>query len=108
MLWHCQETQRLLADFNRWLKSKNINLTLVEVIFNIGNAYSITDLEIFINLKYYIYAAKQLNQSLSLVAFQNKLKYYYILKQHTATKNGCLDKFANIWSNYKELIDSIH
>ena len=95
--------QRLLADFNRWLKSKNINLTLVEevFIFNIGKAYSTTDLEIFITLKYYICAAKRLNQSLSLVAFQNKLKKYYILKQHTATQSGCLDKFVNIWTNYK-------
>ena len=39
-----------------------------------------------------IYAVKQLIQSLSLVALQNILKYSYMLKQNTATKNGCLDK----------------
>ena len=28
--------------------------------------------------------------------------------QHTATKNGSLDKFENTWTKYKDLIDTIY
>ena len=110
MLWQCQESQNLIGDFKRWLNNNNINLTFVEelFIFNIGKAYSSAVLHIFVIVKYYIYAAKRTNHPLSIIALQNKLKYFYKLMQHTATRKGSLDKFENTWTKYKDLIDTIH
>ena len=109
MLWECQETKNLLKDFKRWLLNNNVNLTFVEelFIFNIGNTYSSADLHIFITVKYYIYATKRLDHPLSVVALQNKVKYFYKLMQHTATRNGNLDKFENAWTKYKDVIDTM-
>ena len=109
MLWECQETKNLLKDFKRWLLNNNVNLTFVEelFIFNIGNTYSSADLHIFIIVKYYIYATKRLEHPLSVVALQNKVKYFYKLMQHTATRNGNLDQFENAWTKYKDVIDSM-
>ena len=110
MLWECQESQSLIRQFIRWINNKNIDLTFTEelYIFNIGNTHSAADLQIFMIIKHYIYSAKRLNQPLSLIALQNKIKYFYLLQQHTATKNNCLDKFENEWCKYKALLQSIH
>ena len=110
MLWQCQETQNLIGDFKRWLNNNNINLTFVEelFIFNRGKTYSSAEVHIFVIIKYYIYAAKRTNHPLSIVALQNKLKYFYKLMQYTATRKGSLDKFENTWTKYKDLIDTIH
>ena len=110
MLWQCQESQNLIGDFKSWLNNNNINLTFVEelFIFNIGKTYSSAELHIFVIVKYYIYAAKRTNHPLSIVALQNKLKYFYKLMQHTATRKDSLDKFENTWTKNKDLIDTIH
>ena len=110
MFWQCQETQNLIGDFKRWLNNNNINLTFAEelFIFNLGKTYSSAELHIFVIIKYYIYAAKRTNHPLSIVALQNKLKYFYKLMQYTATRKGSLDKFENTWTKYKDLIDTIH
>ena len=104
MLWQCQETQNLIGDFKRWLNNNNINLTFAEELFiiNLGKTYSSAELHIFVIIKYYIYAAKRTNHPLSIVALQNKLKYFYKLMQYTATRKGSLDKFENTWTNYKD------
>ena len=75
MLWSCQENQSLIGQFIRWLTSKNIILTLVRklFIFNIGNTNLLSDLQIIMVVKYYIYITKYLNQQLSLIALKNKI-----------------------------------
>ena len=96
MLWSCQESQSLIGQFTQWLNSKNIILTLVEelFIFNIGNTYLLSDLQIIMFVKYYIYMyiTKHLNQQLSLIALKNKLKFFYELEKYAATKNNHLEK----------------
>ena len=74
MLWLCQESQSLLSEFKIWLNNNNINLTFLEkrFIFYKGSIYSLADLYIFIIVKYYIFAAKRLDQPLSIVALQKK------------------------------------
>ena len=110
MLWSCQESQSLIDQFFRWLNSKNIILTLVEelFIFNIGNTYLLSDLQIIMFIKYYIYITKYLNQQLSLIALKNKLKFFYELEKYAATKNNHLVKFEQKWYKYKELLEAIH
>ena len=110
MLWQCQESQNLIGDIKKWLNNNNINLTFVEelFIFNIGKTYSSAELHIFVIVKYYIYAEKRTNHPLSIVALQNKLKYFYKLMQHAAARKGSLDIFENTWTKYKDLIDTIH
>ena len=63
MLWSCHESQSLIGQFTRWLNSKNIILTLVEELFMfyIGNTYLLSDLQIIMFVKYYIYITKYLN-----------------------------------------------
>ena len=48
------------------------------MINDIGNAYLTTDLEILVTLQYYIYAAKSLNQSLTLVAVLYTVEPRYV------------------------------
>ena len=65
MLWQCQESQNLLREFKIWPNNNNyINLRFLEelFIFNLGSILSSADLRIFIIFKYYIFAAKPLNQ----------------------------------------------
>ena len=101
--------RRVIISNSPWLLNKNVNLTFVEelFIFNIGNTYSSADLHIFIIVKYYIYATKRLDHPLSVAALQNKVKYFYKLMQHTATRNGNLDKFEKAWTKYKDVIDTM-
>ena len=110
MLWQCQETQNLLREFKIWLNNNNINLIFLEdlFIFNLGSIYSSADLHIFIIVKYYIFAAKRLDHPLSILALQKKLKHFFILMQHTASRKGYLEKFEHTWNKYKDLIDTIH
>lgn len=77
-------------------------------IFNIGNNYSVTELQIVMLMKHYIYTAKRLNLPLSLVTLQKKLKYFLILEEHTAIKNNQEEKFEQGWTKYKELLQTIH
>ena len=74
MFWNCQESQSLIREFSRWLNNKNIHLTFVEelFIFNIGNNYSMVELQIFIIIKYCMYTAKRLSQRLLLVTLLKK------------------------------------
>ena len=110
MFCNCQESQSLIREFNRWLNNKNIHLTFVEelFIFNIGNNYSMAELQIFVTIKYYMYTAKRLSQRLSLVTVLNKIKYFHMLEQYTAKKNNCLDKLERKWFKYNEALQSIH
>ena len=66
MLWSCQECQSLIRSLISWLNSKNIFLTLVEELFisDVGNTYLSSALQLFMTVKYYIYAANCLNQQL--------------------------------------------
>ena len=99
MLWQCRETQNLLREFKIWLNNNNINLIFLEELFIFN---------IFIIVKYYIFAAKRLDHPLSIVALQKKLKHSFILMQHTASRKGYLKKFEHTWNKYKDLIDTIH
>ena len=110
MLWQCQETQNLIGDFKRWLNNNNINLTFVEelFIFNIGKTYSSAEIAYFCYYQVLHICCKTHQPPLSIVALQNKLKYFYKLMQYTATRKVPLDKFENTWYKYKDLIDTIH
>ena len=110
MFWNCQESQSLIREFSRWLNNKNIHLTFVEelFIFNIGNNYSMVELQIFIIIKYYMYTAKRLSQRLLLVTLLNKIKYFHKLEQYKATENNCLDKFERKWVKYNDALQSLH
>ena len=84
-------------------------LTFVEelFIFNIGNNYTMAELQIFIIIKYYMYTAKRLSQRVSLVTLLNKIKYFYKLEQYTARKNNCIDKLERKWFKYNEALQNI-
>ena len=109
MLCQCQESQNLLREFKIWLNNNNINLIFLEelFIFNIGSLYSSAELQIFVIVKYYIFAAKRLGHPL-IVALQKKLRHSYILMQHTAVRKGYFEKIEHTWNKYKDLIDTIH
>ena len=69
MFWQSQESQNLLREFKYgsiitiliWYFLKNY------LYFNIGSINSSADLHIFIVVKYYIFAAKRLDHTLSIV-----------------------------------------
>ena len=85
LLWTCPESQSIIRQLIRCLQNSNANLIFVEelFIFNIGNTYTTADLQHFIIIKHYIYAAKRLNQPLSLIALLRKIKYIYMALNET-------------------------
>ena len=105
MLWHCEATQKLLKTVGEWLVSYNINILFVEelFIFNIGNMFSEADLLFILEIKYYIFSAKRLNSTLSVVAFKNRIANTYISLKYIANKNKQIVKFEKEWRKYKNL-----
>ena len=105
MLWHCEATQKLLQTIKEWLISYNINIPFVEelFIFNIGNMFSEADLLFILELKYYIFSAKRLESTLSVVAFKNRITNTYLSLKYIANKNHQMVKFEKVWKKYKNL-----
>ena len=105
MLWTCTATKKLLKDITEWLSSYNINMLFIEepFIFNIGNLYSDADLLFILEIKYYIFSAKRLYSTLSVIAFKNIITNTYLSLKCIATKNNQMEKFKKDWNKYRYL-----
>ena len=106
LLWACPSTQHFLQKIQSWLKRNNITVPFIEelFIFNIGKQLTIADLHVVLEIKYYIFSAKRLNSTLSVVALHNKLKYRFRILQYIAVKNNKLKLFKNNWQKYNNLL----
>ena len=105
MLWTCTDTQKLLQDIREWLSRFNINILFIEepFIFNIGNLYSDSDLLFILEIKYYIFSAKRLYSTLSVMAFKNIITNTYLALKCIANKNNKMEKFEKDWNKYNNL-----
>ena len=106
LLWACPSTQQFLQKIQSWLKRNNITVPFIEelFIFNIGKQLTIADLHVVLEIKYYIFSAKRLNSTLSVIALHNKLKHRYRILQYIAVKNNKLKVFKKDWQKYKNLL----
>ena len=88
-----------------WLSRFNINILFIDepFIFNIGNLYSDSDLLFILEIKYYIFSAKRLYSTLSVMAFKNIITNTYLALKYIANKNNQLAKFEKDWNKYNNL-----
>ena len=75
-------------------------------LFNISKTATQADLQIMLEVKYYIYSAKSLTSALSIKALMNKLKFSYKAKKQISIKNNKLEIFTDIWQKYKNLLET--
>ena len=63
------------------------------------------DLQIILEIKYYIFSAKQINKILSKDAFKNRLKVTVQSLKEIATQKEELDKFNKQWGMFQNILN---
>ena len=63
------------------------------------------DLQIILEIKYYIFWAKQMNKILSKDALKNRLKLTVLSLKEIATQKGELDKFNKQWGMFQNILN---
>ena len=108
MLWDCPLTKQFISQCKTVFSANNLNISFSEeqFIFNISKTATQADLQIMLEIKYYIYSARSLTTALSMNALTNKLKFSYKAKKQIAIKNDKLDKFTDIWRKNKKILET--
>ena len=106
LLWTCPATKYFLQKLQSWLQRNDIFLPFIEelFIFNIGEQFSMADITIILEVKYYIFSAKKLNAALSVIDLHNRLKCSFRARKYIAITNDTLNTFEKDWFKYKNLL----
>ena len=102
MFWTCATTQLFLNKLKGWFSSINLINSFHEKSFifntNIENNMSCTELQIILEIKYYIFSTRRLNGILSITAFKNRLRHTILSLKEIAIKNNKIDNFNAQWN----------
>ena len=108
MLWDCPLTKQFILQCKTVFSANNLTIPFNEelFIFNISKTATQADLQIMLEVKYYIYSTKRLTAALSIKALLNKLKFFYKAKKQIAIQKNKLDNFTDMWHKYINLLET--
>lgn len=100
LFWECQKVQEFLYRVKQKFNVIDIYIlySKKEFIFSLENYKKAPERQLLLlEMKYYIYSARCMKQTLNITAFERTLKmFYWIHKQIAANKNE-LEKFMENW-----------